>query len=575
MIIKNRIFELLVSVVLISLQEVPNEPGKWPYFASKVYDNQYVDLSDATGGYIYTKEGSDLEKIAFILPISDTVFITRIRGTLENKTCREVLPVDSTVRNLIFKVNRDQKGKVRVLDPFGNPISSQDPGVKVAELSHLTIYLIEKPLVGDWALELEGNGWFFVSVEAQSSIDPYEFEFVQLKNSVHTGYFPMEKNPPYGTRTHVKATMFPHGAYSGLQFELRSMDGKVVRPAEIAPGDGEYASKDDWIGEIVVPPGPFRVYVKGKDEKGKPFLRVFKNLYDTGPLQLPQGKEWVIDESAVEKIGETPLDSYQDFNNLAQEGKRRIYFPYFDRQNRLLLNEEIVDINAPGICDGPFDKPAKGSRGWTIWLSPRVDFQICLAEDSSEELFLLAVYGPGGEILRRHALGNASLVGASESGILLYDPEEKSLERYDPRSGEAFKFQKDAAPLRFPEVSAAVEDREGKILYTVKSTIVRWNLENGKSETLAPLPVIQEAPVSVDRCRLTTDRHYLIFTLFTESKDSWQGFAVFDLEKKTFIALENTRFGYMRNLTVGRDGHFGIYSLGMDKHVLEHYRIAK
>jgi len=90
----------------------------------------------------------------------------------------------------------------------------------------------------------------------------------------HQGLFPIGGNPIIGKIHTARAVMV--GAVSAPEFSFRRPDGSVLSKFTMATNNPLAPTKEDFIGEGIVPPlGPFLVYVTRKTAGGQTFPRVF------------------------------------------------------------------------------------------------------------------------------------------------------------------------------------------------------------------------------------------------------------------------------------------------------------
>lgn len=210
-----------------------------------------------------------------------------------------VVPVDSTVKRLVFSLSFDTAGgKLAALDPEGKMLTSETAGAVVTPLNCGEIVTVAPPAPGEWHVQVAGKGRFWLEASGVSDIFMVEAEFVHLAGRPgHQGYFRIPGQPVAGQPAMLRVEL--SGKTRNVKFHLISPEAKrlqqVAMKAHLEGGD-----ESEFLGELSLPTTPFRLAVTGEDENGQPFERVFASLFhgesvevsplDVGLEDLPAGK---------------------------------------------------------------------------------------------------------------------------------------------------------------------------------------------------------------------------------------------------------------------------------------------
>lgn len=248
-------------------------------------DPAYVTVAQGTGGQVFLIFPSETNRIFSLIEPA-------LRGDLEpllivkdvhDGTPKEyVVPVDSTVTGVTFSVSSDVLSSVQIFRPTGVAVSPSDPDVTVTSLSTGQITTVSSPEVGDWRLVVSGAGDLFVSILGNSPIALNNFDFVEDRGrDEHTGLFPIFGQPVVSSEPSL-AVSNVIGPIGTANFELRSETGDVIQTIDLLSGDVAGVpgtAFDDFVGDFVLPPERFRVYVRGTDEGGASYQRAFPQVF--------------------------------------------------------------------------------------------------------------------------------------------------------------------------------------------------------------------------------------------------------------------------------------------------------
>lgn len=264
-------------------------------------DPTYIRTAEESGGQPLFLAPDEVAK-SFVLMSeltrSNHVTLLWARGELSEG--REfVVPVDSTVKRLVFSLSFDTPGgKLAVLDPAGKEVSSQTPGAVMTPLNCGDILRVAPPAPGKWRLRVAGKGRFWLEAGGVSDIFMVEAEFVHLAGRPgHEGYFRIAGQPVAGEPAMLRVDL--SGKTRNVQFHLISPEAKTLQPV-VMKADSAGNDESEYFGKLSLPATPFRLAVTGENESGHPFERVFSSLFhaetvevtplDLGLEDLPAGK---------------------------------------------------------------------------------------------------------------------------------------------------------------------------------------------------------------------------------------------------------------------------------------------
>lgn len=264
-------------------------------------DPSYIRTAEESGGQPLFLARDEVAK-SFILvnelTRSNHVTLLWARGEL-SEGHDFVVPVDSTVKRLVFSLSFDTAGgKLAVLGPEGKTVTGETAGAVVTPLNCGEIVTVAPPSPGQWHVQVAGRGRFWLEANGVSDIFMVTVEFVHLAGRPgHEGYFRIPGQPVAGQPAMVRVEL--SGKTRNVQFHLISPEARTLQPAELQthPDGGD---ENEFLGELTLPATPFRLVVTGEDESGQPFERVFSSLFhsetvevsplDEGLEELPAGK---------------------------------------------------------------------------------------------------------------------------------------------------------------------------------------------------------------------------------------------------------------------------------------------
>jgi len=250
-------------------------------------DPAYVHNTEETGGQLFFLSPFEIDKTFDLIRPQlegDFVTISRTKGTLPSPDTKELdVPVDSTIRRAVFSAAIDFKQSMEVRRPSGAPVVAGEPGVTITQLSTGTIVTVEHPEVGTWQLAATGSGDFTLAAYANSPLELFRFDFVELIHPPHEGYAAISGQPVLGGSPKALAALV--GPYASADFRLVDQSGATLQAIGLAKGDPAAAS-DEFVGTVALPAVPFRVAVSGLDGSGNAFERLFPTLFTAQTVRV-------------------------------------------------------------------------------------------------------------------------------------------------------------------------------------------------------------------------------------------------------------------------------------------------
>lgn len=247
--------------------------------AAVAEENPYVRIARETGGQVFHLGYGDagvITKLADAVVRSDTVDVLSQTAPLTGTATDIAVPVDSHLGSVTFAVSSSGSLGLKVLRPDGTTVTPADAGVTILSPSTGTtqVVTVNKPAAGPWKLRLTGSGVATVTVRGSSDLSLEFANFVapsDVSGDADTDYQgPIDGAPVAGRTTGLDAGL--GDGYAGAAFELRRPNGSVISKLALNKAESEF------FGTFTVPSEPFRVFVTGKDDKGKPFVRVRSDL---------------------------------------------------------------------------------------------------------------------------------------------------------------------------------------------------------------------------------------------------------------------------------------------------------
>ncbi len=280
-----------VFLLAFCLPLFAQQPGRTPlHYGPGVCgpaDPTYIRTAEESGGQPLFLAPDEVGK-SFVLMSeltrSNHVTLLWARGELSEG--RDfVVPVDSTVKRLVFSLSFDTPGgKLAALDPEGKEVSSEMPGAVLTPLNCGDIVTVAPPAPGKWHVRVAGKGRFWLEAGGVSDIFMVEAEFVHLGGRPgHEGYFRISGQPVAGEPALLRVDL--SGKTRNVQFHLISPEAKTLQPVAMK-ADSAGGDQAEYFGKVNLPATPFRLAVTGEDESGHSFERVFSSLFHAETVEV-------------------------------------------------------------------------------------------------------------------------------------------------------------------------------------------------------------------------------------------------------------------------------------------------
>lgn len=251
-------------------------------------DPAYIKVAQATGGQVFVINPNETSLLFNLIKPSlkgDLEPILILQDTHTTTAKNYTIPVDSTISGITLSITSDVLSTAKVFRPSGAEVLPTDAGVAITTLSTAKIIRIDAPEAGSWSLSVSGAGKLSVSVSGNSSISFDNFDFVEERGRPgHTGFFPIFGKPIVSSDP-AQSIAFMRGDIATTNFELLALDNRVIRSVDLNKGTGEVA-KDEFFGTFVLPAEPFRIGVKGVDQVGNPYARVYPRVFSAQTVKI-------------------------------------------------------------------------------------------------------------------------------------------------------------------------------------------------------------------------------------------------------------------------------------------------
>ena len=250
-------------------------------------DPTYIRTAEATGGIPFFFQRSEVAQATKFMMAStgnNRVTVLWAKGTLQNSSRDVLVPIDSTLTNVVFTLSADNREtKLEVFDPNNNGITA-DPQTDITEFTCGRYITIKNPSAGSYRLHLTGSGRYWLSVAGKSEIFLYAVEFVERGGRLgHEGMFPIHGQPVFGKSSHLQATMA--GPAKHIAFQLMTPEAQPLKTIEVK---SVHDDDDDheFVGTVNLPAEPFRIVATGTDENGHHFQRMHEALVSPSVVSI-------------------------------------------------------------------------------------------------------------------------------------------------------------------------------------------------------------------------------------------------------------------------------------------------
>ncbi len=246
-------------------------------------DPVYKRNAAETGGQLFVIERGQVQLLTpLVIPqvTGDFEPLLLASGVLASGPSEFTVAIDSTVSRAVFSASVDSLAAATLIRPDGTAVAAGDPGVSNLNLSQFgvatgRIVTIDSPAAGTWTLRVQGTGEYSVAAQGNTDLFVETFQFVQLGNPKHPGFFSVGGQPLAGQE--VTALARVGGPVDGPTFEAIGMDAAHLGDLPLTTGHPD-ADEADYTGSFDLPGSAFRVLVRGTDLLGFGVQRVVPKL---------------------------------------------------------------------------------------------------------------------------------------------------------------------------------------------------------------------------------------------------------------------------------------------------------
>jgi len=279
-------------------------------------------------------------------------------------------------------------------------------------------------------------------------------------------------------------------------------------------------------------------------------------------------------------------------------------YPYFDKNNTLLLEQKIVNWNVGDVCTNSVATNDDGSmfhRSDTLYLHPRIDLEFCKSETPRKlgDRILVAIENDKikwqyslliKKVVRSKTYRDLfRVIGKNKEFIILYNYDEYEIKIISAQTGHEIYPNTNNLKLEFKDFGPAAYDKKNNLIYKVNndygdnspSILVQTNLITGQKETLYEFPI--QSPVFLIGSGVPSHAQSISYLsklnlLVIYNRTSSYGTTndklyVYSIDSKKIIFEKDYRPRGNNNPVVinQTDSSFGVYH----HQILEHYKISK
>jgi hypothetical protein len=275
----------LLGVGLVAARVLQQDPQEVE-LPKLAFDPVMFDVSAQTGGDFYFWEPGEFATADLRLPLGGEDVLLAYPVLDGNRTV--TFPVDSLTTRLEILVSAQEKQTVHVVQPDAAVLRPGTQGATVQNFEHTLLATVAFPKPGTWSIEVTGSGRLSLSVRAatdrntlpaESGLDAIqliEFELVEQRGRPgHEGLFPLRREARAGEEHRARVVL--SGSFASAELSFVGRDGEPLERTTVA--QLSFPDGGDAYPMIVVPAEPYRALVRGRDENGVRFQRVFAPLF--------------------------------------------------------------------------------------------------------------------------------------------------------------------------------------------------------------------------------------------------------------------------------------------------------
>ncbi|MGH7972953.1 MAG: hypothetical protein ACREIC_29915, partial [Limisphaerales bacterium] len=163
------LYSSTVVLLAVSLPALAQQRGRPPIrYGPGVCgpaDPTYIRTAEESGGQpLFLAPNEVAKSFALVSELTRSNHVTLLwaRGDLSERH-NFVVPVDSTVKRLVFSLSFDTAGgKLEALDPVGKKLTSDTAGAVMTPLNCGEIATVAPPVPGEWHVHVAGKGRFWL-----------------------------------------------------------------------------------------------------------------------------------------------------------------------------------------------------------------------------------------------------------------------------------------------------------------------------------------------------------------------------------------------------------------------------
>ncbi len=197
-------------------------------------------------------------------------YVVIAAATLNGETREISVPIEPTVLRLFFNVQTQGEIKWEIISPLGKPAQLNGGNVSSTEANGKRSVAIWDPRPGLWKVRLTGAGLYSLNVMSQSEV------YACCMNVVGRQLQPLEKvQAARGSR--LQANVYVSGNnLEVVNFLLVNEQNEIIAPLRFRQND--YSNPTNFVVLIEVPAQPSRVMVRGREQSGSSFQRIYPQL---------------------------------------------------------------------------------------------------------------------------------------------------------------------------------------------------------------------------------------------------------------------------------------------------------
>jgi len=250
-------------------------------------DTAYIRGAAETGGQVFQVGAGEIPQLQTLIQAklsSGLASISSIQGVIpDGATQRVDIPIDTSAQSIAVSASLAPGMRIALKTPNGTNVDATYPGARIITLSGGAFITLDRPISGNWQIELVGSGNYSVEVSGNSLLALNTFDIVVPNRDLHGGFNSIEGSPAPGSNVTAIAKMV--GSFRTVNFDLIDEAGTVIKnvtmlndPLQVGPGQ--------FIGNFTVPAGPFRVRARGSNIDGAAYQREVPTVFRAQPLSI-------------------------------------------------------------------------------------------------------------------------------------------------------------------------------------------------------------------------------------------------------------------------------------------------